>query len=228
VTLDQFPKAAAALKSLHVVVELVVSAAGADAVEVARDRADVFRDRPFVIVEHNDEAFGLRLHIIERFVADPAGESGVACDNDNVLIAPAQIATDRHSQSGRERCAGVSGAVAIVLAFRAEQKAVQALILPHCADTIEPAGKHFVHVTLMAHVHDKSVVRRIENAMERDRQFDHAEVRSEVAAGLRKHFDELVAHFLGELWQILFRQRFHVGGRTNSIKQTRSACRFAG
>ncbi len=64
--------------------------------------------------------------------------------------------------------------------------------------------------------------------MERDRQFDHAEVWSKVAAGLRKHFDELVAHFLGELWQIFFRQRFDIGGRMNSIKQTRGGCGFAG
>ena len=55
----------------------------------------------------------------------------------------------------------------------------------------------------MADVHDESVPRRFENAMQRDRQLDHAKIRSEVSASLGKNFNELIAHFLCELWQIL-------------------------
>jgi hypothetical protein len=40
--------------------------------------------------------------------------------------------------------------------------------------------------------------------MERDGQLDHSQIWTEVPAGLRKHFDEVVADFLGELWQLLF------------------------
>ena len=72
-------------------------------------------------------------------------------------------------------------------------------------DAIEPAGKHFVDVTLVADVEDKLVLRRVENAMQRDGQLDHAEIRPEMAAGLREHLDQLVAHFLRELRQVFFR-----------------------
>jgi hypothetical protein len=44
---------------------------------------------------------------------------------------------------------------------------------------------------------------------------------------LRENFDQLIAHFLCELRQILFTKRFDVGWRTDSIEQTlRSVCRL--
>ena len=73
-------------------------------------------------------------------------------------------------------------------------------------NAIEPAGKHLVDVALVADVEDELVLRRVEDAMQRDGQLDHAEVRSEMAAGLREDFDQLIAHFLRELRQILFAQ----------------------
>jgi len=97
----------------------------------------------------------------------------------------------------------VTGAVTIVFAFGPQKKSVEAAVLPHGGKAIEPPGKHFVHVSLMADVHDESVPRRVENAMQRDRQLDHAKIRSEVSASLGKDFNELIAHFLCELWQIL-------------------------
>ncbi len=77
-------------------------------------------------------------------------------------------------------------AVAIMLALRAEKEAIQSFVLPHRPDAIEPPGEHFVHVALVADVEDKLVCGRFENAMQRDRQFDHAQIRAEMAAGLRQ------------------------------------------
>ncbi len=68
----------------------------------------------------------------------------------------------------------MSGAVAIVLAFGSQKKTIQPAVLPHRWKAIETAGEHFVHVTLVAYVHDKSVARRVENAVQRDGQLDHA------------------------------------------------------
>ena len=118
-----------------------------DGVKIGSDRADIFRDGPFVVVEHDDETLRLRFGVIERFVTDAAGERGVARHYHHVLIIGApQIPADCHSQAGRQRCAGVSGAVAIVFALGAQQESVQPLVLPHRPDAIEPAGKHFVDV----------------------------------------------------------------------------------
>ena len=71
------------------------------------------------------------------------------------------------------------------------------------SNAIEPAGKHLVDVALVADVEDELVLRRVENAMQRDGQLDDAEIRSEMAAGLREDLDQLIAHFLRELRQAL-------------------------
>ena len=72
----------------------------------------------------------------------------------------------------------------------------------------------------MADVEDEPVLGRVENAMQRDRELDHAEIGPEMSAGLGENLDQLVAHFLRELRQILFPERFDVRRRTNSIEQT--------
>jgi hypothetical protein len=123
----------------------------------------------------------------------------------------------------------MTGTVAIVFAFRAQKKSVEALELPHRMKTIEAAGKNLMDVPLMTDVHDKAVLRRIEDSMQSNSQFDHAEIRSQMPAGLRENFDQLIAHFLRELRQILFTKRFDVGRRTDSIEQTlRRVCRLSG
>ena len=73
------------------------------------------------------------------------------------------------------------------------------------SNAIAPAGEHLVDVALMADVEDELVLRRVEDAMQRDGQLDHAEIRPEMAAGLRKNVDQLIAHFLRELRQVLLR-----------------------
>ena len=50
-----------------------------------------------------------------------------------------------------------------------------------------------------------------------------------MSAGLRENLDQLIAHFLRELRQILFTKRFDVGWRTDSIEQTlRRVCYLGG
>ena len=169
----------------------------------------------------------MRFDVIQRFVTDSARKGGVACHDHDVLVTAPQVAPDGHAERCGKRRACVARAVAIVLAFGAQQKAIEPAELTHGAKSIEPAGKHFMHVALVADVHDETVTRGIEYAMQRNGQLHNAEVGSEVPAGLRENFDQLIAHFLSELRQILFTKPFNVGWRTDSIEQTlRRVCRL--
>src|SRR6266481_2901846 len=169
----------------------------------------------------------MRFDIVERFVADSTGERGVARDYDNVFIAAAQISFHSHAETSGKRRASMTGTVAIVFAFRAQKKSVEALELRHRVKTIEASGKNLMDVALMTDIHDKAVSRRIEDTMQSDGQFDHAEIWSQMSAGLRKNFDQFIAYFLSELRQILFTKRFDVGWRTDSIEQMlRRVCRL--
>ena len=64
----------------------------------------------------------MRFDVVQRFIADPAGEGGVTGYDDNVLIIAPQIATHGHAQSGRQGGAGMARAVAVVLALRPRRK----------------------------------------------------------------------------------------------------------
>ena len=103
----------------RLVVQMRVSRIRHDAVEIVRNRADVFCDRPLIVVQHDDETLGVRFDVVERFVADPAGQCGVACYHDDVLIATAEIPSNRHTQACRERRPRMTGTVAIVFTFGA-------------------------------------------------------------------------------------------------------------
>ena len=75
-------------------------------------------------------------------------------------------------------------AVAVMIAFRAQHEAVEAARLAHSTETSAAAGEQFVNIGLVAHIENKPVSRSIEDVMHSQRQFDDAEVRTQVAAGL--------------------------------------------
>jgi hypothetical protein len=171
----------------------------------------------------------MRFDIIKRFVTDSARKGGIACDYHDILVTPPQVPPDGHAERCGKRRACVARTVAIMFALGAQKKTVEPAELAHCVKTIEPPGKHFVYVALVAYVHDETIPRRVKHAVQRNGQLDNAEIRAEMATGLRENFDQLIAHFLSELRQILFTKRSDVGWGTDSIEQTlRRVCCLGG
>src|SRR4030095_2902997 len=82
------------------------------------------------------------------------------------------------------------GAERVVSAFRAARKARWAILHSQLVHLRAPAGKNLVRVCLMADIPDDSVVRRVEDVMERDRELDRAEIRRQVTARPRDGRDQ--------------------------------------
>ncbi len=110
-------------------------------------------------------------------------------------------------------------AEAVVLAFRAQHEAVEAIRLADGVEAVAPAGQQLMHIGLVADVEDKAIGRRIENGVQRDGQLDHAQIRPEMAAGLGQNGDEFVANLLGQLGKLLHRYFFDIGGGINGIEK---------
>ena len=174
-----------------------------ESVQISRYRADVLGDAPFVVVEDADEALGRVGDVVERLEGNAVGQSRVAEDGDDVLIAPALVPRDRHAQGRRQCRSGMRRAVAIVLAFGAQGEAVQSARRADRVKAAFPAGKQFVDITLMADVPDELVFGRVENAVQGDRQFHHTQVRAEMTAVFGKDGDEFASNFLGQLLQLV-------------------------
>ena len=123
---------------------------------------------------------------------------------------------------GGQSRAGVAGAEWIVRTFAAIEKSTRAAGLAQSPKKLTAtARQQFVHVALMGDVEDKLILWRVEGAMQRDRQLDHAKIRADVAAIFRRDGDQFLPNFLGQLRQLRRRERLDVGGAANRGQQTR-------
>jgi len=139
--------------------------------------------------------------IVEGLVGDAASEGSVAGDRDHVFLATGPVARHRHAKCRGERRAGVSGAVAIVLTLCAQHEPVEAAGSANGIELLLPSGEELVNVGLMADVEEKAVARGIEDVVQGERQFHHAEIRSQVPAIVGEHGDHPFPDLTGELIQ---------------------------
>ena len=187
----------AAHESLKVLGDLVVARIGDELVEVGRDRADIFGDAPFVVVQDADESLRRVADVVERLERNAVRQRRVAENADDIFVRAFFVARRCHAERGGQRRARVTRAVAIVRAFRAQGEAVQAVRLPDGAKPVFAVGENLVNVNLVAHIPDEFVLGRVEDAVQRDGQLDHTEVRTEMAAGFGQPGDEFLPDFAG-------------------------------
>ena len=179
-------------------------------VKIIRDRADVLGNAPLVIVENADKFFGGVANVIERLEGDTVGQGGVAEDADDIFVRAFFVARRGHAERGGKRGARVAGAVAIVRAFGAQREAVQAVRGANGVKAIFAPGEQLVNVDLVADVPDEFILGSLEHAMQREGQFDDAEIRPEMPAVFGEDRDQLISNFLAELAELIERQLFDV------------------
>src|SRR6185295_17466124 len=85
----------------------------------------------------------------------------------------------------RQPGTGMAAVEDIMRRLRAAREAPHAIELAERPEALESAGQQLVRVGLVAGVLDDPVPRRLEQAVKRDRQLDHAERRTEVPARAR-------------------------------------------
>ncbi len=193
----------------------------ADAVEVARERADVGRDRHAVVVEHDDDRRAEAAGLADRLEGDAAGHRAVADHGDDLAVrVRAELAhplldADRVADRGR----GVAGAHDVVLGLgdRAERR--EAAVLADRRQLVAAAGEDLVRVGLVADVPEDLVARRVEQRVQRDRELAGAEVGAEVPADLADGVDDVLAHLLGELRELLLGEPVQVLGTVDVLEQ---------
>ena len=116
----------------------------------------------------------------------------------------------------------MSGAERIVVALRPLGEAGQAVFHPQGADTVTAAGQDLVRIGLMPDIPDKPVIRRVENIVQGNGEFDHAETGAKVPAGVGNHVDQFGAQLPGQLAEIAFGQGAKIGRDADLIEKGRS------
>ena len=90
-------------------------------------------------------------------------------------------------------------AVRVVLALAAQEKSVEPLVLANRVEPVEAAGEELVDIALVADIENKLVPWRVEDAVQCNRQLDHAKIRPQMAAGLGEDANQFLADFLGQV-----------------------------
>src|SRR5690606_6048358 len=85
-------------------------------------------------------------------------------------------------------------------------------------DRVAAAGEDLVRVGLVADVPDDAVVGRVVHRMQGDGQFDHAQARAEMAAGLADRLDQVGAQFVCDGGQLGLVEPAQVGRGFNARK----------
>ena len=171
-------------KTRCILMQVCIGGVGDQSIKVICHGTHIFGDRPFVVIENNDEPLGGRSNVVEGLECDAAGESCISRDADHMLIGADLVACRCHAECRRERCPSMPCAIGVVLALAAQKKTIQAFVLADCLKTVQAPCEKFVHISLVADIKYKLIPRRIEDPVQRDGQFHHAKIRAEMAAGL--------------------------------------------
>ena len=109
----------------------------------------------------------------------------------------------------------------VIFAFRTTGETGQPVLLAQSADAVAPAGQDLVRIALMANIPDQPVMWRVEDVVDRDRQFHDAKACAQMTAGLRDGVDHFGANFIGQLRKTGIGQLAHISGDVDSVEQRR-------
>jgi hypothetical protein len=138
---------------LHVLAGVVELRVQADALEIARQRADVGRDRHPVVVQDDDDGRLEAAGVVQGFIGDPPGEGAVADDRHHAAVLADPLAHRLLEADGiADRRRGVTGAHDVVLGLEDRAERRQASVLADRVQPVAPSGEHLVRVGLMADV----------------------------------------------------------------------------
>ena len=113
----------------------------------------------------------------------------------------------------------MAGAHDVVLGLEDRAERRQALVLADRRQRLAAAGEDLVRVGLVADVPEDLVARRVEQAVQRDGELAGAEVGAEVAADLTDRVDDVGAHLLRNLLQLLVVEPVQVGRTVDRLEQ---------
>ena len=200
--------------ALHLLARVPELGIQAHAVEVARQRADVRRDRHAVVVEHDHDRRAQAAGLMDGLERDPAGHGAVADHGDHLaLVEVAHVAhalLDAHGVA--HRGGGVPRAHDVVRRFRDRAEGREPSVLADRGQLVTAAGEHLVGVGLVADVPQDLVARRLEQRMQRHRQLARPQVGAEVPADLPHGVDDVLAHLLRHLRQLLLGEGVQIAG----------------
>ncbi len=113
--------------------------------------------------------------IVKALKRHTGHEGPIAYNGDRFALTAIQTAGLGHTQRGRNRCAAVTDIEAVIRTLITFRESAQPVLLPKGFKRLRAAGKNLVGIALMPHVPYNPVMRRIENIVQRNGQFNRSQ-----------------------------------------------------
>ena len=198
--------------------ETVVAAARDDPVQIIRDRSHRLGDRHLVVIDHDDQVFAGRAHIVERFHGKSADQRTVSYNRHHPSVFSETLIGCLESEGGGNRGPRMAAHKRIIFRFCRRWKSRKSVAAADRCKTIPAPRQQFMCISLMSHVPQDLVFREIEHPVQRHRQFHDSQICSQVSPVLRHRLHDLLAQFPAQLRQLVRFQLFHIGRRLYMIQ----------
>ena len=161
-------------------------------------------DRHLVVVENHQQVLAHAAGVVHRLVDDARRKRSVANHGHGVPVALAahQVVAAFKPQGGRNTRSGMAGHEQVVFALLRVGVAHQAPLGAHGAELVVAPRDELVRIDLVACVPDEAVAAEVERRVQRQAQFNHAQVRGKVGRAVRNQIAKDLAHFTGQLLKL--------------------------
>ena len=196
-----------------------VEAPGHQARQVVVQGTDRRRDRHVVVVQDHQQVAVGRLGVVQGLERKARRHRTIADDGHHparVIHAPR---CHCHAKRSADRGRRMRDAEGVVLALVAAREAGDAAAHAQPVHALAAAGQYLVRIGLVAHVPDQPVIGRVEHIVQRDRQFDRAEVGRQVPPATRHRLQQELAQFIAQLRQVAALERAQVGRTGDAAEQ---------
>ena len=174
--------------------------------------AVVFGDGHIIVIDDYDKVGRLLACKVKSFKCLAAAQRTVAYNCDYIFAAALEIPRLSKSAGKAQRSRCVSDSKEIMLAFRRLRISRNIIEMLFVKESVLSACQHLVAVALMRYIIYDLINRGIENIVECDRSFYHAQVRSAVAAVNAELVDKRFSHVLRKHCKLAVIKLFHISG----------------
>ena len=134
-----------------------------------------------VVVQHDKQVVGRRRHVVQSLEGQSARHGSIAYHSHHMSVGVSRLASRHsHAQSRRDGVGRVSARKGVVGALLRRGERPYAMQLAIGVKVVLAARQYLVAVGLMAHIPHYAVVGGVEHVVQGNRQFHHAQRRSEM------------------------------------------------
>ena len=157
--------------------------------------------------------------MVQSLERHAGGHRAISHDTHHFMLLTQLLPGFHHPERRRDPSAGVARVEGVEDALLPLAEPAQSAKLPECVKLLTATGQQLVRIGLIAGIPDDLIVRRIEEIVQCDRQFDNPQIGGEMPSHAGDGQDDLLTDFLAQFRELLRSHPFQIRGAVNSLEQ---------